>query len=56
MAEDVSAHLAGFETVLENRQPFFIVSEERDRYAMHGWDLHYASPLPLIGMGGAGMR
>ncbi len=41
VAKDIPAHLRALQPLLEDREPFFVLGKEGNRYAMHGWNLNY---------------
>jgi hypothetical protein len=41
VAKDIAPHLGTLQPLLEDREPFFVLGKEGDRYAMHGWNLNY---------------
>ena len=41
VAKDIASHLRALQSLLEHREPFFVLGKEGDRYAMHGWNLNY---------------
>jgi len=48
MAKDIAAHLGVLQPLLEDREPFFVLGKEGDRYAMHGWNLNYVPDRRML--------
>ena len=46
--KDIAAHLGTLQPLLEDREPFFVLGKEGDRYAMHGWNLNYVPARRML--------